>query len=277
MPIQKPIASIILNRNLPEPTNKLYNHIKKYDGDITDIYIVESGSDDDKLSANYTWHVKDEQTKKQGLRYPRGMNFALNQLYYENKFNDYEAFFLITNDTELEKVCTIKILYNFLLQHKKLSIISPCSKEWGEKILLVKEKIKYFWFIHNSAYLIKKSFIKQIAKFEKDNYMQTVFDGNNFRGYGLECELLSKAYANNWAAGITSEVWAEENNSYLINKSELIKTETIDENLKLYIEEGKQWLKSKYGFNSKWDQVFYAKAFYENFFKRNKDLIKYKI
>ena len=30
------------------------------------------------------------------------MNFALSQLWQE-KYNNYEAFFLITNDTELEK------------------------------------------------------------------------------------------------------------------------------------------------------------------------------
>ena len=41
----KPVATIILNRNLPIITDKLYNHIKRYSGTETDIYIVRAGSD----------------------------------------------------------------------------------------------------------------------------------------------------------------------------------------------------------------------------------------
>ena len=40
----KPVATIILNRNLPEITDKLYKHLKKFDGKETDIYVIESGS-----------------------------------------------------------------------------------------------------------------------------------------------------------------------------------------------------------------------------------------
>ena len=40
----KPIATIILNRNLPEVTNALYQHLDQYDGDTTDLYVVEAGS-----------------------------------------------------------------------------------------------------------------------------------------------------------------------------------------------------------------------------------------
>ena len=37
----------------------------------------------------------------------------------------------------------------------------------------------------------------------------------------------SKAYANDWTAAITTKVFAEENESHLINKADLIKTETF--------------------------------------------------
>ncbi len=36
------------------------------------------------------------------------------------------------------------------------------------------------------------------------NYLNFLFDGNNFRGYFSESELIAKAYANNWAASITT-------------------------------------------------------------------------
>ena len=62
-----------------------------------------------------------------------------------------------------------------------------------------------------------------------------------------------------------------------MNKNRLIKTDPYDKNLKLYINEGLRWLKKKYKFNSKWDMNLYVKKYYDNFFKKNKKLIKYKI
>lgn len=55
--MKKKIATIILNRNLPKQTDKLFNYIKKYNNKFTDIFILESGSDINNLSKNYTWRA----------------------------------------------------------------------------------------------------------------------------------------------------------------------------------------------------------------------------
>ena len=60
------VATIILNRNLPKVTDKLYNQLKKYNNDISDFYILESGSDKKNLSKNFTWWANDKNTKKNG-------------------------------------------------------------------------------------------------------------------------------------------------------------------------------------------------------------------
>ena len=73
------IATIILNRNLPEITDKLYTSIKKNNN--TDIFVVEAGSLKNRLSKHVTWHANWKSAKKNGLRFPRGMNFALSKLY----------------------------------------------------------------------------------------------------------------------------------------------------------------------------------------------------
>ena len=65
----KKTATIILNRNLPDETNALVEQILQFDKKYTDIYVVEAGSDSDKLSKYYTWHVQSEEVIKQGLRY----------------------------------------------------------------------------------------------------------------------------------------------------------------------------------------------------------------
>tara|TARA_B100000674_G_C37965092_1_gene974179 strand:+ start:70 stop:894 length:825 start_codon:yes stop_codon:yes gene_type:complete len=271
------IATIILNRNLPGPTDRLYEHLVNIDGELTDVYVLEAGSDKDKLSRYCTWHANDIDIKKNGLRYGRGMNYALLKLYQAHCWSNYDAFFLLTNDTELCQTKTIQPLCDVLSNHSKIGILSPCSKRWGERSLLLDEPTKYFWFIHNHALLLRKEFLESIINLSNPTFMNFVFDGSNFRGFLSESELIAKAYANDWAAAITSSVYAEENQSYLLEKSDLIKTEKFHHNIKLYLEEGRLWIKQKYGFNSRWSMNQYVKSFYDAFFKNNPELIGYKI
>jgi len=273
----KRVATLILNRNLPDATDCLVEHLIKYDGDLTDVFVIEAGSDQDKLSHYSTWHADWPDAIQHGLRYSRGMNYGLSQLWKDGKFDQYDAFFLLTNDTEFSKSPTLSVLLNVLDEHDRIGILSPCSRRWGEKLLLNEQPTKYFWFIHNTAYLMRRKFIETICNVEQPDYMNFLFDGNNFRGYGSESELIAKAYANDWAAAITKEIWAEENESHLINHADIIKTETYNENLKLYIEEGHRWMKYKYGFNSRWSMQQYVKSFYDRFFEFYPEFKQYRI
>ena len=42
------IAAILLNRNLPYVTNKLYHSLKKNNKNLIDVFIVDAGSDNKK-------------------------------------------------------------------------------------------------------------------------------------------------------------------------------------------------------------------------------------
>lgn len=273
----KKIATIILNRNLPEVTERLYEHLSKYDGDQTDIYVVEAGSDASKLSRYTTWHANSDEVLANGLRYGRGMNFGLVQLLKEGKFDQYDAFFLLTNDTEFKAGPTLSALVEILNKHPHVGILSPCSERWGERLLLKNEATKYFWFVHNNAYLLRREFIESICDKDQPEVIDFLFDGTNFRGYGSEHELIAKAYANDWAAAITSQVWAAENESHLLDHADQIKTEGYEENLKLYITEGRRWMRKKYGFNSHWSMQQYVKGFYDKFFEFHPEYSQYKI
>jgi hypothetical protein len=273
----KRVATIILNRNLPEVTNSLYEHLVLHDGDATDVYVIEAGSDPELLSRYATWHADWPDAMMHGLRYSRGMNYGLSQLWKEGRFKQYEAFFLLTNDAELQDRPSVAPLMNVLDQHARLGILSPCSERWGERLLLKLQTTKYFWFIHNNAYLLRREFMEVILDEEQTNAMGFLFDGSNFRGYGCESELIAKAYANDWAAAITAEVWAGENESHLLNQADLIKTEGYEENLKLYVEEGRRWMRKKYGFNSRWSMQQYVKSFYDRFFEFHPEFESYRI
>ena len=267
--MKKRTATIILNRNLPDVTNALYDHLQQYDGDQTDVFVVEAGSDDDRLSKYCSWHADWPEAREQGLRYCRGMNYGLSRLWKAGRFQDYDAFFLVTNDTEFQKAPTLAPLMAVMDEHPHLGILSPCAKRWGEKLLLQEQSTKYFWFIHNNALMLRRGFIEAICDAEAARTADGngfLFDGTNFRGYGTESELIAKAYANDWAAAITTRVLAEENESHLLNKADLIKTEGQTENLRLYVEEGQAWMRRKYGFNSRWSMQQYVKSFYDKFF-----------
>jgi len=261
-------ATIILNRNLPQETDRLVEHLKKYDNSYTDIFVVEAGSEEKNLSNYSTWHVNSDEVMKNGLRYSRGMNYGLLQLWKEGKWEKYKSFFLITNDTKLpagqETLKTLQLLFD---KHPMAGLISPCSEKWGERELIGENSTKYFWFIHNNAYFLRREFVDQIINKNNPSYMDFLFDGNNFRGYLSESEVIAKAYANDWAAAITTKIFAEEDETYLLNKSNLIKTESYNENFKLYIDEGLKWVHKKYGFNSRWQMMQYVKLFYDKFFE----------
>ncbi len=248
-----------------------------HDGDATDVFVVEAGSDSERLSRYTTWYADWPDALTHGLRYSRGMNYGLGQLWKEGKFNQYEAFFLLTNDTELQDRPTLGPLMTILDQHPRVGMLSPCSARWGERLLLKEQSTKYFWFIHNNAYLLRRAFMEVILNKDQPDPMSFLFDGSNFRGYGAESELIAKAYANDWAAAITAEVWAGENESYLLDQADLIKTEGYEENLKLYVEEGRRWMRNKYGFNSRWSMQQYVKSFYDRFFEFHPEFEPYRI
>ena len=73
----KKTATIILNRNLPAETDLLVESLIRNDNDFTDIFVLEAGSDKNKLSKYCTWHVHSDEVIKFGMRYSRGMNYGL--------------------------------------------------------------------------------------------------------------------------------------------------------------------------------------------------------
>ena len=261
-------ATIILNRNLPIETNNLVEHLHKFDKDLTNVFVVEAGSEKDNLSKYCTWHVHSPEVMENGLRYSRGMNYGLLELWNSGHWESYDSFFLITNDTKLPTgQKTIETLQALMSEHPRVGLISPCSEKWGEKDLVGQDSTKYFWFIHNNAYFLRREFVDQLIDTNNPTYMDFLFDGNNFRGYLFESEIIAKSYANDWAAAITTKVFAEEDESYLLDKSHLIKTDNYEDNMQLYVEEGLQWIKKKYGFNSRWQMMQYVKLFYDKFFE----------
>ena len=271
------IATIVLNRNLPEVTDQLCEKLIAAEGNAADTFVVEAGSDPQRLSRFCTWHADWPQAVEEGLRICRGFNYGLLQLYQSGRFAQYDAFFLLTNDTEFPSLPILGPLSELLEQHPRLGLVAPCSKRWGERLLLRGQSTKYFWYVHNSAALLRREFVESVMETEAPTPLNFLYDGTNFRGFHAETELVAKGYANNWASAITTCAWAEENESHLLQRADLIKTDSYEANLKLYVAEGLSWMKRKYGFNSRWQMQMYAKFWYEKFFEYHPEFAEFKI
>lgn len=271
------VATIILNRNLPDITDRLCDSLIGAEGALTDVFVVEAGSEDTRLSRHCTWHANWPEAREIGLRAARGFNFGLLKLYESGAFSSYDAFFLLTNDTEFASYPVIGALCDELEAHPRVGMLSPCSSRWGEKVLIKGGHIKYFWYVHNTALLLRRQFVESVMERDAPTYLNFLYDGTNFRGYNVETELIAKGYINDWATAITNKVWAEENESHLLTQSDLIRTDSYQSNLKLYVEEGQSWMRKKYGFNSRWQMQMYAKFWYEQFFEFHPEYAAFKI
>lgn len=271
------IATIVLNRNLPEITDQLCEKLLQRETKAEDLFVVEAGSDPERLSKYCTWHANWPQAVSEGLRICRGFNYGLLKLREQGGFSQYDGFLLLTNDTEFSNGPVIGPLTEQLEQHPRVGLISPCSTHWGEKLLLPGKTTRYFWYVQNTASLLRREFVESVMEKENPSCMNFLYDGTNFRGFHAETELVAKGYANNWASAITSCAWAEENESHLLRKADLIKTDSYEQNLKLYVSEGLAWMKRKYGFNSRWQMLMYAKFWYEKFFEYHPEFSEYRI
>ena len=116
-------ATIILNRNLPKITDDLFNKIKKYNSKYTDLFVVDAGSQKKLISKNTTWIANWKDAKKNGLRFARGINYALDQMLKEKKFYKYEYFLFLTNDSEVQKKPFVKKLTTILKKNPKIAIL----------------------------------------------------------------------------------------------------------------------------------------------------------
>ena len=48
----------------------------------------------------------------------------------------------------------------------------------GYKKSLFKKLLKYFWFIHNNAYFLRKELVEKLINTDNPSYMDFLFDGD---------------------------------------------------------------------------------------------------
>tara|TARA_A100001011_G_scaffold399324_1_gene507446 strand:- start:1751 stop:2578 length:828 start_codon:yes stop_codon:yes gene_type:complete len=270
----KKCCTILLQRNLPDITNKIGDKIIKNSSHLTDFYVVESGSDDDKLSKfkNNTFHANWPEAKRMGLRTGRGFNYGLSEL--EKLGKKYKYYFMITGDTVFETDDFVNVLVSEMEKHGKMGILSPLSRGWTEfKGMWGSNRTMACTLIPHVSWIVRRELIEVIGKDYNKDYMGYLYDGENFRCYDADTEILVKCYNNNFFPAVTSKVFMTEDSFLTDRNVDVMKTERRELHRKLMWDEGMAWLKKKYGFDGKIPMRNLLNNSCANFFKRNQDLI----
>ena len=264
----KPCATLVLNRNLPDVTDRLVEHLVKHNGDVTDVFVIESGSSNAGKSKYPGFAAEWPDAVENGLRFARGFNFGLLELEKQKK---YEHYFLVCQDSVFPAEATVPILLEEMARYPRLGIVSPASPDWGESSLIPAGEIRLFWFINLIGWMVRGTYLDAVKNAESGSHIDYFFDGTNFRGYDTDIELVAKAYANDFAAGITKRATFKEDKDLTDRMAATMKTDPQRVNRPAMYEEGQRWMRRKYGFNSRWSMVTYAKAFYNEFFDHHPD------
>lgn len=270
------VAVIILNRNLPENTDRLVETFIAQNTGEADIFVVESGSTRELLSKYCTWWADWPEAMQDGLRYPRGFNFGLSQIYRSGKFDSYDYFFLVCNDITFSDPL-LPVLLNEIEAHPRVGIMSPCAGNWAERELIGENETRYVCHGNHLAWLLRREFIESVMERNKPDYMNFLYDGTNFRGYYAEQELITKGYINEFASAITTKVLISEHTELLKTRHDLIRTDRYELNLRRLFEEGQEWMRRKYGFNSRFQMNQFANLYYEKFFEIYPNLAVYRL
>lgn len=266
---QASVATLILNRNLPQVTDKLVEHLKKWNGGLTDIYVIESGSDKDKLSKYCTFWANWPEALENGLRWARGFNYGLLELEKTGKKYDY--YFLVMGDSVFADEPTLANMLEIMHMYPKIGILSPLSPHWSEaKILSPQNPLKCFWLFPHVSWLFKGTLLEKLRPAEP-TIMNYLYDGDNFRGYYDDVEVILRAYQNNFGAAITSKASFLEDEDITLQNATVMKTDGQALSRQRMYEEGLVWMKQKYGFKDKGPFKEWAFNEYSNFMKRNPD------
>lgn len=272
----KQVAAIILNRNLPETTDQLYEQFQNFNNGELDVYVVESGSDQNKLSRYCSWWADWEEARREGLRYPRGFNYGLSQLKRTGKFSQYKYFFLVCNDVWFDDPI-VSVLLEEMERYPHLGILSPCAANWAERALIGEGNTRYVWHVNHLAWMVRRSFVEAIMERAEPNYMNFLYDGSNYRGYYADQEVIIKGYINEFATAITTKALMTEKTELLRTQADLIRTEPYEINIRQVFDEGQEWMCRKYGFTTRAHMQLYAQMFYDRFFRLYPQLAPYRL
>jgi len=257
------IDVVILNRNLGHVCDQLYSSVEDRFGKNVKLVVVDCSTSEDLASSKTTVRADWPEAIQQGLRFGRGMNVGMRALFEGE--SDHQWVLLLPVDAEIVS-CDLDALMNSLHSTPNLVAVKPLPFDSAYEELAGDLSISLGWNFEEGPWLLKKDFVRtQMAYSDRKEF----FDDSNFRGYMTSLDIAFRSYSNGFCVGLTKNLVLRENETYLMEKSELMKTEPMDENNRLFLEEGVSWLKSKYRIEDPWDFAQLVRLSFHQFMLEN--------
>ena len=193
-------AIIIVSHNSKEITDTLCDSIVRNTKAKSDLYVIETGSDLNKIS-RYTslW-------SSEGIRMTRAFNLGIQfALIKESSLDvNYDSFWLVVNDTILDEIDTLTPLVTFMRQNKDCAEIHPYVKN-SPSIYQQKAGI----IVSNAR---KTSFTEIVCPlFSREIINKYILDNRYFYGWGLDYEIPYLIYRSGKRIYISNEVGVTHN------------------------------------------------------------------
>lgn len=262
---------IILNRNLGEVCDALVIDLQARMRTDDQIIVVEAGSDPSCRSSYASVIADDDETREIGLRFGRGMNLGLRHRDQSHLSNPWVL--MLPVDAEIAE-WKMEELLALVDDQPNLAAIKPTEPESAYRELLGAERLKAAWHLEEGPWLIRDSFIE---KQRRRSPLGDFFDRSNFRGYLTSLELAFRAYVNGTWVAVTDLVMFHENESLLVDRADLIRTEPADVNQRLLLEEGTAWLRAKYSIDDPWTFAQVVNLVHDRFMLENPEVLPWRL
>lgn len=257
------IDVVILNRNLGEVCDSLCVDVEAVMGPESQLVVVDCSTSPQLASKRKTVVVDSDHALEFGLRFGRGMNIGINFLLDSGSSSPW--ILLLPVDAEIAHL-NLKLLLSELAMVSELVAVKPLPEGSAYAALLVEMGLGLGWNFEEGPWLLRSNYVKeQVDLSGKAEF----FDANNFRGFLTSLELAFRAYANGKCVGVTKHLVLRENQSYLIEKADLLKTDPLEENLRMFVAEGEEWLHRKYGVKDSWDFAQVVRLLFTQFLVEN--------
>jgi hypothetical protein len=253
------IDVVVLNRNLGSVCDELCKSVREVFGQSVNLVVVDCSTSVELASGEVTILADWPDAIEQGLRFGRGMNAGLKFLLDQESENNWVL--LLPVDTEIVH-CDASDLLKCLNSIPALVAVKPLPINSAYEELIGGTNLSLGWNFEEGPWILRKEFVKSQMFFSD---RKEFFDHSNFRGYMTSLDISLRAYANGFCVGLTNNLVLRENETYLMEKSELMKTEPMDENNSLFLSEGVAWLNSRYGIQDPWDFAQLVRISFEQF------------
>ncbi|MDP1622352.1 MAG: glycosyltransferase [Bacteroidales bacterium] len=181
---------IILNHNLPEYTNRLFDSLQEFQGETYETIVMDNGSKPELMAA--TTHIRFENN----LYFGGALNEAFKLVLQDEQ---YDSLLFLNNDIEVTTEVFVNLLRNELFSND-FAILSPCiagrAQPWKQMQNWGSRETRIVKWIDLQAPLFHRKLIETIGQFDPDLYY----------GWGQELVCFDLCEEKGWTTGVCDHI-----------------------------------------------------------------------